>query len=560
MHRFVIFLLSVVVVAIPTISWGATTSTSSNLAINVAPGQAIAAVSLSNNNFTAGAPSGTAVGAISVTMSPASPTFSGSLSLSGTNAPQFQISGGELVTNGVVGPGTYQINIVATESSVTGSPFSQAATITATASPSGSNLPGPNSTVFANPYYTCTKNYYVATNGNDNNPGTLAQPWATLGNVNHASSYLTPGTCINVESGDYNNQGAQFGLGLFRQGSSTPTGYLVIRSYNTLNGARFHYGAPGDNSFFNIATDYVIIDGLEIDCGEPVTNPTNGNAAGVEMDGHEHIKILNSIIHDCGSSGIENSDSGDFYEIAYNHLYRNSTVNGASTSAINIYIPHQDDAAANNDDSKQLFRIWVHHNISEHNYCNFNCFDGNGAILDNLSTGGNDGTQFDYRLPVGITYNWFYQNGGRGVSLTASGYEVVDHNSFFNNSRSQLESGATDCPDLSYQGAQVGDTNHAPTVTNNAFYNQPVNCGGRQSSCFWRDTNGPWDTSQFANNATFNGTTGQNCIDSNTPAGSINPATNTLGVNPGFVNITSSPLNLCISPSSAIYGKGIGSC
>ena len=57
-----------------------------NLGIAVAVGQAITAVGLSKRNFTGGAPSGTTVGTISVAMSPASPPFFGSLSLSGTNA------------------------------------------------------------------------------------------------------------------------------------------------------------------------------------------------------------------------------------------------------------------------------------------------------------------------------------------------------------------------------------------------------------------------------------------------------------------------------------------
>jgi hypothetical protein len=82
--------------AIPATSWAAAT-TSSNLTINVTPGQAITGISLSNNTFTGAAPPGTVVGAISVTMSPATPAFSGSLSLSGANASQFQISGSNLV-------------------------------------------------------------------------------------------------------------------------------------------------------------------------------------------------------------------------------------------------------------------------------------------------------------------------------------------------------------------------------------------------------------------------------------------------------------------------------
>ena len=90
----------------------------------------ITSVTLSNNGFTGGSPSGTVVGSISVGMSFG--TFNGSLSLTGTNASDFQIVGNNLETNGVVPNGTYNFNIVATQTGAGGSPFTQAETITGT--------------------------------------------------------------------------------------------------------------------------------------------------------------------------------------------------------------------------------------------------------------------------------------------------------------------------------------------------------------------------------------------------------------------------------------------
>jgi hypothetical protein len=115
-----------------TAAWEATVS--QNLQVPVAQSQAISSVTLSNNSFQGGAPSGTVIGAIAVTMSPLSPSFTGTLSLSGANASSFQVAGGNLVTSGVLPAGTYQVNVVATESGMTNSPFVQAATITATSS------------------------------------------------------------------------------------------------------------------------------------------------------------------------------------------------------------------------------------------------------------------------------------------------------------------------------------------------------------------------------------------------------------------------------------------
>jgi hypothetical protein len=139
MRRVLIWMLAAAVFAIPARSWEAT-STSQNLSITVTAAQAITAVNLSGSSFTGGAPSGTVVGAISVTMSPSSPPFSGTLSVTGTNASRFQIVGSNLETNGIVPTGTYQINIVATQAGASASPFTQPETITGAGSTSGGGL------------------------------------------------------------------------------------------------------------------------------------------------------------------------------------------------------------------------------------------------------------------------------------------------------------------------------------------------------------------------------------------------------------------------------------
>jgi hypothetical protein len=107
-------------------------SVTQTLSITISASQSIASVNLSNSSFAGGAPSGTVVGAITVTMSPNSPSFSGSLTLSGTDAGKFQIVGTNLETSGVIPAGTYQINIVPTETGVTGSGTAYPFTLTGT--------------------------------------------------------------------------------------------------------------------------------------------------------------------------------------------------------------------------------------------------------------------------------------------------------------------------------------------------------------------------------------------------------------------------------------------
>lgn len=85
-------------------------------------------ITLSGTTFAGGSPSGTTVGVASVVLSSAA--FKGTLSITGTNASSFQIlNGTTLATNGVVGTGSYSINLVATQAGAAASPFSVPFTI-----------------------------------------------------------------------------------------------------------------------------------------------------------------------------------------------------------------------------------------------------------------------------------------------------------------------------------------------------------------------------------------------------------------------------------------------
>jgi len=89
----------------------------------------ISSVALSNSTFPYGAPAGTVVGVVSVTMSDGS-EFAGTLSLTGTDAADFALSGNNLVTVGALAAGSYSVSVVATQSNAANSPFTQAETIT----------------------------------------------------------------------------------------------------------------------------------------------------------------------------------------------------------------------------------------------------------------------------------------------------------------------------------------------------------------------------------------------------------------------------------------------
>lgn len=99
---------------------------------------ALTGITLSNNSFTENAADGTAVGAISVQTTGGA--FGGTLSLTGADAASFEIVGPNVVTQGVLAAGTYHFNIVATQTGATGSPLTQAVTVTGNAVVAGATV------------------------------------------------------------------------------------------------------------------------------------------------------------------------------------------------------------------------------------------------------------------------------------------------------------------------------------------------------------------------------------------------------------------------------------
>src|SRR6266702_7861534 len=96
--------------------------------------QHILDVTLSDASFIAGGGSANSViGAIGVLVSPMTPSFNGTLDITGPDASLFDISSSTLPSNLIVGPvdvspGTYNINIVATTTG--GEMFTLAITVT----------------------------------------------------------------------------------------------------------------------------------------------------------------------------------------------------------------------------------------------------------------------------------------------------------------------------------------------------------------------------------------------------------------------------------------------
>jgi len=137
--------------------------------------------------------------------------------------------------------------------------------------------------IFSAPFATATT-YYVATNGNNGNPGTLSQPWATL---QHAADTIGPGDIVQVRAGDY--QGANF------ETSGTAAQPIVVEAYPGESPA-ITSDNPQTPDGFNIeGASYMTIDGFTI----------NGRSrAGIRAVTCEHVTVRNNSVDQSGVFGI----------------------------------------------------------------------------------------------------------------------------------------------------------------------------------------------------------------------------------------------------------------
>ena len=128
--------------------------------------------------------------------------------------------------------------------------------------------------------------YYVATNGDDDNPGTEAAPWES---VDKAADTMEAGDTVYVKEGNYS------GFDVSRSG--TADNYISYLAY------------PGDKPvigqiYFQYGASYNKFVGLEI---------TPASGGGVIMDhNNDHNIISNCHIHQSGSVGVDLSGGSDF--------------------------------------------------------------------------------------------------------------------------------------------------------------------------------------------------------------------------------------------------------
>jgi len=431
----------------------------------------------------------------------------------------------------------------------------------------GIEVPGPSQALFNKPYYTCLRNVYVASNGNDANSGaSVAQPWQTLQHADAAGR--TAGDCVNIAPGTY-TAGVTIRSG---GNAATSTGYVVYRCTVMDACIVSGFAASQDGSFawdFSqqpMSGNYIMIDGIVLRA--PAETPYG---QGIELwDGNEsgpgakrsvhHVWVLNSVISGYGQSGASMND-GEYFYIVHNRIAGNANVNcddgGSGLSFFELkafpgLVRTADDASNSILGAIGSFNNAIEWNVFSNNAttgcgtpANPYDTDGNNIIVDTLDNSG--GTGVTYPGSVLVAFNVTYNAGGRGIELFQSENVTVANNSCYN---SALDPGNN----ASFRACIGDNAGYNDTFFNNIAYAIPANpapsatcviddATGAQGSCLELNSaysglgmGSPTDT--FTNNIAFCATTpgGPGC-EPTSGGVTFSCSSNTCGVNPGWIDV-----------------------
>ena len=132
--------------------------------------------------------------------------------------------------------------------------------------------------------------FYVATNGNDSNPGTEAAPWRT---VQHAADTVRAGSTVNVRGGIYEE------LVTIKTSGNATDGYITFRSFpgETAILDAEHIAPDGRGGILTIRDkSYVRIEGFEIRNYHTAEHRLTPLGISV-MGSGSHIELLNNNVH-----------------------------------------------------------------------------------------------------------------------------------------------------------------------------------------------------------------------------------------------------------------------
>lgn len=300
--------------------------------------------------------------------------------------------------------------------------------------------------------------YYVATNGNDSNPGTLNQPFATL---NHAASKAEAGDTVQVREGTYYVRQTVW-LG----GKGNESAPIVFESYPGETAILDGKNLPNGNEVIGIGGQHIDIKNFEV---------RNSTRVGISVWGGKHIQILNNTVYNSREAGIfagyTDKNTVTDVRVEGNTVYNNCLVNSSRNQ---WSWPAGITASGKN-------QIRITNNKVYNNY-------GEGIVL--LGSGGL------------VSENTVYDNYSVGIYLDRAQNSTVEKNLIYTTNNSNFYK--FDQPASGIQLANEGDDNK---LINNKIINNIV-IGGREGFSYYSSygKGGGLKNSLIANNTFYKAT------------------------------------------------------
>jgi len=264
--------------------------------------------------------------------------------------------------------------------------------------------------------------YHVATTGNDANPGTAAQPFAT---IQHAADLVNAGDGVLVENGVYTGGSTVVTI----SGSGTATNRIVFRAAN-----RWGAVIDGQNNAsmagIMIPGGFVWVEGFEV---------RNTGRYGIDTDGGHDQVVIGNNVHDVGRActsgtggivGIDAYASGLVIASNWIHDVGRFSPGENGCSQPNNNWQNHDHGIYNGIGTNVLIVNNVFYNL-KHGWA-IQRYDGGGEvvhglwILNNTFVGANPNRDGQIIIATETTNlvianNLFYQAGNAGVLFEGAG-------------------------------------------------------------------------------------------------------------------------------------------